>query len=300
MPAIRELTVDFVTQDQWGTRGRNLLLMLAVYFGGIGGGLFLVSLFAGYPQGAILGVAIAAVAKGLSHIFFLGRPGRFWRAVWRPQASWISRGFIFFAVFVLSGLGHLLPAYPAFQWLPWTSQDWFGGGVLLWLSVLTAFLTVAYTGFLLNRSAISFWNNSLLPALFAAVSLYSGAGLSGFFLRLIPETTANEAFLEQLALWAGVVVLALLLFYFVGGYSLNPASQRSVRSLVLNPEAAWWFYGLFLIVGICFPLAIYVVNAQVANVGAGLLMTVELIEVLIGALLFRYIFFRAGVFLPVY
>ncbi len=299
MPTIREFNVDYVSQDQWGVGGRNLLIMLAIYFGGIGGGLFLVSIFAGYPLGALIGVLIAAVGKSISHIFFLGRPDRFWRAVWRPHSSWISRGFVFFGLFVLSGLGHLLPAYSAFRWLPWSTQDWFGGPFLLWVSVITAFLTVAYTGFLLGRSGISFWNNSLLPALFAAVSLYSGAGLSGFVLKLNPGAQANEVFIEQFALWGGVAVLALLVSYFLGSYNFNLASQRSVRTLAMNSSTAWWFYGLFLVVGLCLPLAIYLLNAA-APLAPGVIMAAELIEVLIGALLFRYIFFRAGVFLPVY
>ncbi len=300
MPVIRELTLDYVNQDQWGVRGRNVLIMLAIYFGGIGGGFFLVSLFAGYAQGALVGLLIALIGKSITHITFLGRPERFWRAVWRPHSSWISRGFIFFGVFLLSGLGHLLPAYSAFKWLPWTNQDWFGGSFLFWLSAVTALFTITYTGFLLARSGIPFWNNSLLPALFAAVSLYSGAGLSGFFLRLIPGAKVNEQLIEQFALWGGIVVLALLFSYLLGSYNYNIASKRSVQSLAMNRKSAWWFYGLFLIVGLCLPLAFYLINAAFVPVEPALLMVLELVEVLIGALLFRYIFFRAGVFLPVY
>ncbi|MBI4321950.1 MAG: dimethyl sulfoxide reductase anchor subunit [Chloroflexi bacterium] len=300
MPALRELTVDYVYQEQWGLRGRNLLIMLAIYFGGIGGGLFLVSLFGDYAQGALLGVSIAAVGKGFSHIFFLGRPERFWRAVWRPQSSWISRGFVFFGVFLVSGLAYLMPAYSGFSWLPWSSQGWLGGIFLRWLSILSAFLTVTYTGFLLGRSGIPFWNNSLLPALFAGVSLYSGAGLAGFFVRLISEAKSNRVLFEQLALWSGLAVLAMLAFYLMGSHSFNPASQRSVRYLALNRGTAWWFYGLFLALGLCLPLAVYATHTLFSPVADEVLMAVEVIEVLIGALLFRYIFFRGGIFLPVY
>ncbi|MDP2728522.1 MAG: NrfD/PsrC family molybdoenzyme membrane anchor subunit [Dehalococcoidia bacterium] len=298
MPVAREFTVDYLFQEQWGLKRRNLLIMLAFYFGGIGGGLYLVSLFAGYSHGALIGLLIAGVGKSLTHIFFLGRPDRFWRAVWRPQSSWISRGFIFFAIFLLSGLAYVLPQYGAFAWLPWTAQGGLGGA-LFWVSVLTSFLTITYTGLLMNRSAIPFWNNSLLPALFGVVSLWTGASLAGFFERLLPQAGVNLPLFKQFGLWGGAATLALLLFYLMGSYSFNLASKRAVRTLALNPGTAWFFYGLFLIVGICIPVIVYAVDV-VAEAQVAMVVAAELLEILLGAVLFRYIFFRGGVFLPVY
>lgn len=294
MATSSKFVVDYVFQKEWGTHGRSLLIMLAIYFGGIGGGLYLVSLLAGYPEGALLGILIGGVGKGLSHIFFLGRPERFWRAIRRPHSSWISRGFIFFGVFLLSGLGYVLPS---FGWLPWATNSGFGV-FLYWVSIITALLTVTYTGLLLNRSAIPFWNHSLLPILFLSVSILSGASLAGFALPIIPRASAQTALIHQVAVWGGIASLVLLGFYFWSAYTVNTASQRSVRFLAFERQTAWYFYGAFLIVGLAFPLAVNIANAM-AGVPLGLLMTAELLEVVVGAVLFRYVFLRGGVFLPV-
>lgn len=296
MPEASKFVVDHAFQKEWGVRGRNLLIMFAFYFGGIGAGLYLISLLGSYPLGALLGIIVGGIGKGLSHIFFLGRPLRFWRAVWRPQASWISRGFIFFSVFLLSGLGYLLPEYPAFAWLPWTAQEGFGV-FLYWVSVVSAFLTIVYTGLLLNRTAIPFWNYSLLPVLFVAISLFSGADLANLFYHLLPQTGVNVSLIDQSALWWGIGVLCLLFFYFWSAFNVNVASQKSVRYLALNRETAWYFYGLFLILGLSFPVIVYTINTLKGGVDSTIFIFADLVEVIIGALLFRYILLRGGVFM---
>lgn len=298
MPVVREFTVDYVFQDQWGLRGRNTLLMLAIYFGGIGGGFYLVALLAGYSWGMLLGVLLAAVAKSATHIGFLGRPERFWRAGLRPHSSWISRGFVFFGLFVLSGLGYVLPQFDGFTWLPWKASAGFGL-VLYWLSIITGFLTITYTGFLLNRTAVRFWNNSLLPALFMLVSVWSGASLSGFFLHFVKSPGVNTTLIKEFSLWGGVATLVLLLIYYWGGYNFDLASRRAVQSLAINRGTAWLFYGLFIVVGLSFPVAVYAAEL-IGGVNEVVLLLAEAVEVVVGALLFRYTFFRGGVFLPVY
>ncbi len=289
--------VDYTFQKEWGAGGRSLLIMLALYFGGIGAGLYLIALLANYTQAALLGVIIVGVGKSLSHIFFLGRPERFWRAAWRPGSSWISRGLIFFIAFVVSGLGYLLPGYSAFAWLPWTAQGAFGE-VLLWLSVASAFLTITYTGLLLNRTAIPFWNQSLLPVLFLTISLLTGATIAHLFLHFSPQAGVNVSVISQSVLWMGWGTLILLFFYMWGAYSVNLASQRSVRFLALERKSIWYFYGLFLILGLLFPLVVATVNT-VVGVTSVLFVVASFVEVIIGAILFRYLILRGGVFLPI-
>ncbi len=289
--------VDYTVQKEWGIGGRRFLMMLALYFGGIGAGAYLVSLLAGYHQAALLGLSIVAIGKSLSHIFFLGRPERCWRAVWRPLSSWISRGLIFMLVFVVAGLGYLLPAYSAFAWLPWTSQGVFGQ-FLLWLSIVGAFLTIIYTGFVLNRTAIPFWNSSLLPVLFLTVSLATGASIAHLLLHFFPQSGVNASVMNQSLLWMGWATLVLLLFYFWTAYKVNPASQRSVRYLALDRKGIWYFWGLFLIVGFVFPLVVATVNTLV-EVTSVLFVVASLTEIIIGAALFRYLFLKGGIYLPI-
>ncbi|MFC2068440.1 NrfD/PsrC family molybdoenzyme membrane anchor subunit [Chloroflexota bacterium] len=297
MPQTPVFTVDYVPQREWGVGGRRLFIMLALYFGGIGAGLYLVSLLAGYPQAALLGIFIVGIAKSISHILFLGRPGRFWRAVWRPQSSWISRGLIFMVLFVLSGLGYLLPGYSAFTWLPWTVQGAFGG-VLFWVSIVFAFLTIVYTGLALNRTAIPFWNQSLLPVLFLTISLATGATIAHLLLHLSPQVGVNVSVLNQSILWMGWGTLVLLFFYFWNAYTVNLASQRSVRYLTMEREGILYFYGLFLLLGFLFPLVVATINI-VIEVNSILFVIASCMEIVIGALLFRYLILRGGIFAPI-
>ncbi|MBI2860646.1 MAG: polysulfide reductase NrfD [Chloroflexi bacterium] len=290
--------VDFTFQREWGLGGRRLLIMLALYFGGVGAGLYLVSLLAGFAGAALIGVLIVAIGKGVTHIFFLGRPERFWRAVRRPNSSWISRGFIFFTGFVVFALAYLLPDYAAFSWLPWTSQGAFGA-TLLGLSVIFAFMTITYTGLLLNRTAVPFWNQSLLPVLFLAVSIFTGADIAHLVYHFAPVAGVEEAVITQAALWTGISTLVLLFFYFWSAYRVNLASQRSVRFLAMEGRNAWYFFGLFLAVGLIFPVVVFLVNAYGGGVGGGLLVVADVVEVAIGAVMFRYLFLRGGVFLPI-
>jgi len=296
MPKTSTFVVDHAFQREWGIKGRNLLIMFAFYFGGMGAGLYMIALLGNYLLGALLGVIIGGIGKGLCHIFFLGQPLRFWRAVWRPQASWISRGFIFFSVFMLSGFAYLLPEYSMFAWLPWKAQDTFGI-FLYWVSVISAFLTIIYTGLLLNRTAIPFWHHSLLPVLFLAISLFSGADLANLFYHTLPQPEVNISIINQSALWCGMGVLCLLFFYFWSAFNVNVASQKSVRFLALNTETAWYFYGLFLVLGLIFPIMVSIIDAFNGGIGAGLFIFADVVEIIMGALLFRYILLRGGVFM---
>src|SRR5512139_1553640 len=91
-------------QTEWIEK-RGILLWLAFYTGGLGGGLYLVSLFFNNIWGMLLGWIIVAVLKGTFHILFLGKPTRFWRMVIHPQTSWLSRGLLF--VLSFSGAGFI-------------------------------------------------------------------------------------------------------------------------------------------------------------------------------------------------
>ena len=81
-------------QTEW-IDNRGILLWLAFYTGGLGGGLYLVSLFFNNLWGMFIGWFIVAGLKGGFHFIYLGQPARFWRLVMHPQTSWLSRGLLF-------------------------------------------------------------------------------------------------------------------------------------------------------------------------------------------------------------
>ncbi len=86
-----EFVVGFRVQREW-----RWLILTAFFLGGLGGGLFMVSAFAGFAAGMLAGLLVVIVGKGTAHLLFLGRPGRFWRAAMRvlahdPRRSYTAR-----------------------------------------------------------------------------------------------------------------------------------------------------------------------------------------------------------------
>src|SRR3989337_2521379 len=130
-----ELFVDsFKVQREWIER-KGMLLLLAIFFGELGAGMFLVSWYLNYLLGMVLGIVIVASLKTTFHVLFLGQPLKFWRAFTRPQSSWISRGVIIMSVFV----GFLLASLPS---------------IPLWNSGLLPILFITYS--LLDGAGLTF------------------------------------------------------------------------------------------------------------------------------------------------
>ena len=95
--------VGYNPQKEWAW-----LITTAFFLGEVGAGLFLVSLFLPGKVGlisAVLGWLIVTVGKNTAHVLYLGKPLRFWRMIFRPQTSWITRGV--YATGALMGFGFL-------------------------------------------------------------------------------------------------------------------------------------------------------------------------------------------------
>ena len=94
--------VGYNPQKEWAW-----LITTAFFLGEVGAGLFLVSLF--LPEkinfwSALAGWLIVAIGKNTAHFIYLGKPWRFWRMIFRPQTSWISRGFYATTLMCVLGL----------------------------------------------------------------------------------------------------------------------------------------------------------------------------------------------------
>jgi len=66
----------------------------AFFFGELGAGLFFVSLLLESAQGMLAGLLITGLLKTYFHLSHMGVPKKSWRAILRPDRSWISRGLI--------------------------------------------------------------------------------------------------------------------------------------------------------------------------------------------------------------
>src|SRR3972149_10194876 len=93
---------EFTFQREWVER-RGIFLLLAFFLGGLGGGLYLVSLYLNLQIGLVVGFLIVLIGKGGTHLIYLGRPMRFWRGFLRLQTSWIARGLVAVAAVVVFG-----------------------------------------------------------------------------------------------------------------------------------------------------------------------------------------------------
>jgi formate-dependent nitrite reductase membrane component NrfD len=273
-----EFRVGFDYQTEW-IQGRGLLLLAAIWVGGLGAGLFLTSLLIDWPTGLVLALAIVAIGKGGFHLGFLGHPERFWRAFVKPQNSWLSRGIYFLVLFLIFGVLYVLQP------------------ITLWM-VLSAFFALAlaiYTGFLMAASpSIRFWNNPLLPMIFLAAALGSGASLVGLLQG--SQAASRPGLLHPFQVVVVAIAALLLLTYMVVNYMSTVGAKEAVAFLAAGSMAPV-FYGLVVVLGIVIPMTILAM-AFLSEVSVTLLAIAGLSE-LVGSFFLRYSILRAGVYDPV-
>jgi formate-dependent nitrite reductase membrane component NrfD len=161
-----EWMVKGTPQTEWIDQ-RGILVWLAEVFNGLGGGLYLVSLYLNSLWGMFISWLIIILLKGGLHFAYLGKPMRFWRMILKPKTSWLARGFIFLALFICFGGVQLVFSY----WLPETPLE-ITSKIIAGLAV---FLVVINTGFVMNYvNAIPFWNSAILPLLFLSCGVLDG------------------------------------------------------------------------------------------------------------------------------
>ncbi len=263
-------------QSAW-IEGRGLWLLAAIYLGGVGGGLFIASALVDWPLGLLIGVGIAAILKGGSHLLFLTHPWKFWRIFARPQTSWISRGIYFVTLFIIFGLAYYF----------------MGGTTLKVLSLFFAFCLVIYTGFVLMASRpISFWNNPLLPILFVTVSLGSGVSLAETIDIFSPQSMTNPGLLTAAGPWAVGVTALLLAVYLTGNLHSSTTAKESLLYLVRG-EFAPIFHGGVVFLGIILPLIMFI--STYAAIVPSSTLAIGGISELVGALILRFSILKAGI-----
>ncbi len=267
-------------QKDW-IEGKGLWLLAAIYFGGVGGGLFIASVLVNWRLGLLIAVGITAILKGSAHLMFLTHPWKFWRIFRRPQTSWVSRGIYFVFFFIIFGLAY-----------------YFMGGVPLQvLSVFFAFCLVIYTGFVLLASRpISFWNNPLLPILFVSVSIASGISLAEIIHTFSPQDIGNPELLKAAGPW-GVSITALLLFVYLAGNFYSSVTAKESLTYLLKGPLALLFYGGVVFLGLLLPLVIFIL-VHFAMVPSSALAIAGISE-LIGAFILRYSILKVGMSAPV-
>ncbi len=264
--------------------GRGIILWLAFFVGGLGGGLYLASVWLDSLSGIAASWLIVLLLKSSLHLAYLRKPLRAWRMLAGWRTSWISRGLLaifFFLIFCGGHIGFFLWAHGSFGELAFKV-----------IASVCAVVVATYSGFVLYAvRGIPFWNSPLLPLLFLLGSL-----ASGFAAALAIALGGGDIGVDQ-AVSAGkwlIVVNAGALTIYLLSAARNEAGRRSASELLVGPQAATFWIAVVLL-GMVVPLASSF-GAQVAKGEVRTLLSVAAATELIGGLAFRFVVLKAGIY----
>ena len=268
----------------------------AFFFGELGAGLFIVSMFYGVVPGMIGGLVSTGILKAYFHLAHMGVPMNSWRAIMRPDRAWISRGMIAIAVFVVFGVATVLLEVGGIFNLEFGAVSGTLTQAIRTLAVLAALGVLLYHGFLISHSsAISLWSTGLMPVVSIIYALLGGAALTAFlgWNALATEVPAATLSLSALTwvLLAGITVVLFSLMY--AGLNGAPGAKVSVNLLLKGPFAKS-FVPLVIGVGLALPvlLLLWAPAAYMTSLAIA-------VAVLIGYYAFRVYIFKAAVYDPI-
>lgn len=271
-----EFIVKAKTQQEW-----RWLIAIALFLAGVGSGLYIMAAWVvKFPAGslsALVGIIIVAVGSSVAFLLDLNRKSQFWRVMFRPQTSWISRGILLIMLFTLFGLLSLVSPSPLF----------------LWAGAICAVGVMMYSGFVLSYSpAIPFWNTPLLPLISIVYALMGGVAL---LLAMAPSAPGVET-LEIIEMGL-IAICTVLIFTYLMTMSSSTVAAREATTVLVMGRMAPAFWGLVIAVGLLVPF-ILAALAKAGLAGPGILVPAGALE-LAGALSFRYCLLRAGIRLAI-
>jgi formate-dependent nitrite reductase membrane component NrfD len=281
-----EWMINYTRQTEWIDR-RGIFLWIAFYAGGLGGGLYLVSLYFNSLWGMFISWLIIAVIKGGTHLIYLGKPLRFWRIITHPQTSWLARGFIFVMFFIVFGAIQLI----LFWQLPGSAAEI----AFKALAGIMAFAVAIYTGIILkNVKGVPFWNSALLPLLFVLCGILGGFGLS--VVIALNGGDVNLTAAETGSRWLLVANALLIVIYLWRASVRESVGKQSVLEQI-HGQSAPVFWGGIVILGIIIPLSVTISSLIVGEISSAVLIIGVVCEV-IGGLALRYCMLKAGAYEP--
>lgn len=281
--------VGYRFQRYWDTPMAN-----AFFCGELGGGIFLVAAALNFMPGMLLGLLLTCGLKSYFHLSHMGVPGKSWRAILRPDRSWISRGL--WSIVFYAGFGF---AYLALAWLGLGESMGLSAGFLGFIKVLAmlaALVVCTYQGFAMSHStAIALWSTGMMP-----VSSLAYALTGGVMVNLVigsGSILAADAALRANLVTTGLVLLILLavvhLSLLHAGHHGSPGGRKSVE-LLTRSFYAQWYWGITWAVGIIVPVFLLWSAG-----GSGAAVLIAAVAALVGYYSFRQLIFKAGLFEPI-
>lgn len=274
--------VGFRFQNHWDTAMAN-----AFFCGELGGGTFLVSYLYDFIPGMLLGLLFTGVGKTWFHLSHMGVPRRSWRAIIRPDRSWISRGLASIVVFVGAGAIHVLDL--SFG----TPLPAALGSLIGLAAALAALVVCVYQGFAMSHStALALWSSAIMPI---SSLLYALTGGSLLVLLIGSGSLTGDQLsgLHDMALMLLLADAIMLLSLLHGAYNGSPGARFSAK-LLLKTLYARRFLGLVVATGIVVPALL------LWFAGTALLaVLLSVAGALVGFYTFRVLMFKAAVYEPI-
>ena len=275
-------------QHSWGWQ-----VVIDVFLGGIGAGLFLVSFLMDQiygPTSLTNAGSIVGPLLVLGGIFFLlvevGRPLNAPMAFLNYATSWMSRGVILQPILIGLGLLYALLPYG------FTDFKTSAAGIIIGsLAALLAVLVGIYHGVLFSQArGIALWNNPLLPMLYFVSALAGGAGV----LLLISPIFDMSVILSQLRALVTVelVLLCLVLVSMWLMAAVRPTrTYRESLKRLMTPN----FVGVSLFLGNGVPLVLLIISLFLVGTTAhSVLLPITGALVLMGTYHLRHAIVHAG------
>jgi DMSO reductase anchor subunit len=283
---ITDLRGDYRPQREWGV-GSGILMVVGHFLVGIAGGTWLLASIFDVTAGLVVAWVLGGIGA-LVHLVYLGRPERAFGMMRHFRTSWVSRGFVGLALFLVGGGVYLAIA------LFMAPGAWSGlamaGDILAMAGTITL---IGYMGFCYTASkAIPFWHSPLHPALYIGYALRGGIAM----LLVVAAATAGMADPLLVHLWIGVTAIVALLFALEIQGALtsgNVAARWSVRDMLAG-RLALLFYGGTLVVGLIVP----VVLLQTGAAETPATMAIIGLASAAGDFFMKLSTVRAGVYLP--
>lgn len=242
-----QFLLGYQQQEEWAW-----LIATAFFLGKIGGGLFVVSFFADFKLGALVGILLVGVGKTTAHLLYLGRPERFLLALLRPGTSWISRGVYAMIGLCVLGAPYVAP-YLGLTFVPDGVARGFGAAALVF-----AFMLMFYDGFVLKASrGIPLWDTYAMPVLMLFYATVGGIALTLALQVLAGEDTTRS--LEWLGIGLIVANLGLLLFFLASARLRGAAARLAVTLLTRDLLARVFVTAVVVEVGATLVLALVAV-----------------------------------------
>jgi formate-dependent nitrite reductase membrane component NrfD len=272
-------------QRYWDTSMAN-----AFFAAEAGTGLFIVAMYFDFLLGMVVGLAIAGTIKPYFHLSHMGVPAKAWRAILRPDRSWISRGALSIGVLVGAGSLYIIDQYFAL---------FITLGLPVWLGVLVKYAAIAggltvmcYQGMAMSHSsAIGLWASPLLP-----ISSFLYAVTCGVMLTAVLgwNSLQPESLLMLLNIATGLFIFLVVIVLSLLSVAKN-RSRGGAYSVELLTKSIYanWFIRLVLVIGLIVPalLLAFVAHYYLAVIVASAAL-------LAGFYCFRVLLFKAGVYEP--